>query len=66
MAHLARALHANGSLTQLQLRDVGVGGRGVRALAEALRRHPSLTSVGLEENGLEPATTEGATALENR
>jgi len=60
VVHLATALHKNASLTKLQLRDVGLGERGARALMEAIRRGScTLARLGLEGNSLTSQTTEG-------
>ena len=55
---LASALANNQSLTHLQLRDVGVGQSGSFALADAVRRHPALLKLGLEQNNMHPEATE--------
>ena len=57
VVELATALDANHSLTHLQLRDVGVGERGVRALGETIHKHPTLTRLGLEQNPFIPSAT---------
>jgi hypothetical protein len=55
--HLARMLKTNRSLLHLSLQKHGIREKGCMWLADALREHPTLTSLDLSRHAMAHATT---------